>query len=152
MPWLLGWRTQRSCLGEPLVIAVWRLRFFGAVLLPESAALESFLLLWEVPVRGNENSKVRPSTRFCGGVRVGRRLTGLQFSGTQGLHGGRNLGLGCSSCISARISGGEAGYCGAGDLILGAARCSGEGRRRRWERTADGRSSPGCPGKANVPH
>ena len=44
-------------------------RVFGAVFLPGPATLELVFLLWAVPGRGKENSKVRPSTRL-GGQRV----------------------------------------------------------------------------------
>ena len=41
-------------------------RVFGAVFLPGPATLELPLLLWVLPGRGKENSKVRPSTRLGG--------------------------------------------------------------------------------------
>ena len=48
-------------------------RVFGAVFLPGPAALELSLLLWVLPGRGKENSKVRPSTRLGGGDSAAKR-------------------------------------------------------------------------------
>ena len=117
MPWLSGRRALCSCLGEPLVLAVWRLRVLGAVLLLGPGALESFLLLWEVPGRGKENLKVGPSTRLCGAcpsadgriaVNRGRppRLRGLpQLSDIVYHHAGGGLHFIIFRCAWSTLSG-----------------------------------------------
>ena len=62
----LSWWTLLFGFGEPLVPAFGSFRVFGSAFLPGPAALEGFLLLWVLPGRGKENSKVRPSTRLGG--------------------------------------------------------------------------------------
>ena len=70
-------------------------RVFGAVFVPGPAALELSLLLWVLPGRGKENSKVRPSTRLGGGTGRGERGgelgEGLSPLVSPGQHGAAGL-------------------------------------------------------------